>query len=360
MSLRALPLLALLAGCSREANDTRRPEAARATPYILDGALDVDGNTVRLGVSDGAFVVAESLPEGTRVVDLTGSFVVPAFIDSHVHLAYYPVAADLPKGGIAGAVDFAAPLGALASPPAGLVVEQSGPMLTPLLGYPTQSWGAGGYGLEVATPEEAATAVDRLLDAGASFVKTPLLGAQGVNDEVLAALVARAHDRGARVAVHALAAADATRAVASEADIFAHTPTEALAAEQLAAWGSRAVVGTLSAFGASQAALANLRALADAGALVLYGTDLGNTRTVGIQPAELDALVRAGFSGDDIVHSATDRAADFWGMEELGRLEPGKRASFLVLMEDPAVAPATLAAPSGVVMDGVTVAGALP
>jgi hypothetical protein len=158
LSLRAVALLALVAGCGREGNDRQRPEGAE--PYVIDGALDVDGDAVRLGVAGGTFVDAESLAEGTRVVDLTGSFVVPAFIDSHVHLAYYPVATELPKGGIAGAVDFAAPLNALASPPSGLVVANSGPMITPLLGYPTQSWGAGGYGLEVATPEEAAGAVD--------------------------------------------------------------------------------------------------------------------------------------------------------------------------------------------------------
>jgi imidazolonepropionase-like amidohydrolase len=81
---------------------------------------------------------------------------------------------------------------------------------------------------------------------------------------------------------------------------------------------------------------------------------------VGIQLAELEALARAGFTGRDIVHSATDRAADFWGMDALGRLEPGKDASFLVLAEDPHLTPAVLAAPSSVVMKGVTVAGVLP
>jgi imidazolonepropionase-like amidohydrolase len=352
-------LLVLFVSCARDAHDAEN--AAPVSPaFIVDGALDVDGNAVRLGVSNGAFVDAATLPPSTRVVDLAGKFVVPAFIDSHVHLAYYPVAADLPKGGIAGAVDFAAPLTALASPPTELEVRWAGPMITPLLGYPTQGWGAGGFGLEVATPDEAAAAVDQILDAGASFIKTPLVGAQGVSDEMLAAVVVRAHERDVRVAVHALGSADATRAVASEVDLFGHTPTEALTPEQVAGWGERAVVGTLSAFGGSQAALDNLRALADAGALVLYGTDLGNSLVVGIQPAELDALLRAGFSGNDIVHSATDRAADYWGMTDLGRLEPEKRASFLVLADDPNTAPLTLATPTAVVIDGKILAGTLP
>jgi imidazolonepropionase-like amidohydrolase len=119
-------------------------------------------------------------------------------------------------------------------------------------------------------------------------------------------------------------------------------------------------VSTLDAFGASQAASDNLRAFAARGALVLYGTDLGNTRTVGIQASEIDGLVRSGFSGAAIVRSATSDAARFWGFTELGRLDPGARASFLVLDEDPGVNPQTLAAPHAVVFDGRLVAGTLP
>jgi imidazolonepropionase-like amidohydrolase len=159
--------------------------------------------------------------------------------------------------------------------------------------------------------------------------------------------------------VQALGAADAARAIASGADIFAHTPVETLPAEQITAWGSRAVVGTLSAFGGGSAAAANLRALADAGALVLYGTDLGNSRVAGIQLAELEALASAGFTGNEIVHSGTDRAADFWGMHELGRLAPDKRASFLVLAEDPNVTPSALVTPRTIVIGGLVVAGTL-
>jgi imidazolonepropionase-like amidohydrolase len=143
-------------------------------------------------------------------------------------------------------------------------------------------------------------------------------------------------------------------------DILGHTPTQALPEEALTAWGGRAIVGTLSAFGSAEVTLENLRRFAAHGALVLYGTDLGNTRDVGIQAAEVDALVRAGFSGSAIVRSATVDAADFWGFTELGRLEPGRRASFLVLDDDPNRDPRTLLAPHAVVFDGRVVAGSLP
>jgi imidazolonepropionase-like amidohydrolase len=359
-----LILAASLSGCHTSSS---QPNARGEGPtpgtgtgaWIVRGARGIDSENVEFGVDGPRIVGTGDVPRASAVVDLTGFFVVPAFIDSHVHLAYFAVADTLPLGGIVAAVDFAAPIAALeTSFP--IAVKQSGPMITSLLGYPTQSWGSGGYGLEVGSEEEAVAAVDRVLDAGATFVKTPLSGASGVDDAVLAAIVERTHARGARVSVHALGATDAARAVAAGVDIFGHTPTEPLAAELVQAWRERTVVSTLSAFGSSDSAVENLRAFAAAGALVLYGTDLGNTRTAGVQSAEIDALVRSGLTGSDIVRAATSDAAQFWGFDELGRLESGARASFLVLDEDPDDDPQTLAAPHAVVFDGRLVAGALP
>ncbi len=346
-------------GGSQPSAQGDRPAPATGTgSWIARGGHGLDGQSVEIPVSGSSIVAPGAVPSSSPVVDLTGYFVVPAFIDSHVHLAYYAVADTLPAGGIVGAVDFAAPIGELEKT-FPIAVTQSGPMITPLLGYPTQSWGAGGFGLEVASPEEAAAAVDRVLDAGATFVKTPLSGSEGADDAMLASIVERAHARGARVAVHALGAADAARAVASGVDIFGHTPTEPLGAELVDAWGERTIVSTLGAFGASEAAIENLRAFAARGALVLYGTDVGNTRVVGIQSSEIDALVRAGLTGSEIVRSATADAARFWGFAELGRLDEGARASFLVLDANPDENPQTLATPHAVIFDGRLVAGSL-
>ncbi|HEX6764827.1 MAG TPA: hypothetical protein VF103_05100, partial [Polyangiaceae bacterium] len=277
--------LAAVASChasgSSQTNPGGDPAPATGTgAWIARGARGLESENVELAVSASRFVRVADVPSSSPVVDLTGFFVVPAFIDSHVHLAYYAVADDLPAGGIVGAVDFAAPVAHLEKTFA-IDVRQSGPMITPLLGYPTQGWGHDGFGLEVASPDEAAAAVDRLLDAGATFVKTPLSGTEGVDDATLEAIVERAHARSARVAVHALTLADASRAIASGVDILGHTPVEPLGAELVDAWGERTVVSTLGAFGASDIAIENLRAFAARGALVLYGTDLGNTRVVG-------------------------------------------------------------------------------
>jgi imidazolonepropionase-like amidohydrolase len=370
MTRAARAVLALLfgsqaLGCHASGSSQRKTSgddagAARGVGvWIVRGGRGLDSENVEFAVNGSRIVAEGDISPSSPVVDLTGFFVVPAFIDSHVHLAYYAVADGLPQGGVVGAVDFAAPIEHLGRT-FSIAVTQSGPMITPLGGYPTQSWGQGGYGLEVGSVDEAVAAVDRVLDAGATFVKTPLAGTTGADDGALAAIVERAHARDARVAVHALGAADAGRAIASGVDIFGHTPTERLTEEQVGAWGQRTVVSTLAAFGASADAIENLRAFAARGARVLYGTDLGNTRTVGIQSAEIDALVRAGLTGSDIVRSATSDASSFWGFSELGRLDVGTRASFLVLDADPDENPQTLATPRAVVFDGRLVAGTLP
>lgn len=328
-------------------------------PWRVSGARELNGSSLSFGVVGSELTAARDTPREAVDLDLGGRTVVAAFIDSHVHLAYYDVAEQLPAGGVVAAVDFAEPLESLASPFA-IDTRRSGPMLTPPGGYPTRSWGSAGFGLEVASVKEAEAAVDQLLDLGADFIKAPLLGDQGLSDELLEAVVARAHERGARVALHALGASDAERALGSDADILAHTPTDVMAAEALEQWSERTVVSTLAAFGGGQAALDNLRALAAAGARVLYGTDLGNTRQVGIQGAEIDDLMQAGFDGEQIVLSATVEPARFWGFDDLGVLEPGRRASFLVLDEDPKLSPLTLTTPRAVVADGVLVAGTLP
>jgi imidazolonepropionase-like amidohydrolase len=95
------------------------------------------------------------------------------------------------------------------------------------------------------------------------------------------------------------------------------------------------------------------------GARVLYGTDLGNTRDTTIQAAEISALLGAGFDGASIVRAGTSVPAEFLGLTDLGSLEVGKRASFLVLAADPSVDPHTLSAPVAVYVDGALVSAGL-
>jgi len=346
---------------SDETTSSDIPDAPSNAHFVLGNARLPGGASVSIEVDEGIIVdvgAGEDTPPGVEVVDLGGGVVVPGFIDSHVHLAYhYSVEgvgqgrAALAANGIVGVVDLATPLPALPSYDADRWIA-AGPMITAVSGYPTQSWGAAGYGLEVAGADAAAAAVDQLAEAGARVIKIPVDGGAALNDLELTAVVQAAHRRGLRVVAHALGDADAARAAAFDVDVLAHTPTAALSDATVALWSDRAVISTLGAFGGSPTAVDNLRRLHAAGTTVLYGTDFGNSQVEGIDAHELSLLAQAGLTPTEIVAAGTQIPATFWGMQTLGELTSGKSATLLVIDGDPADDAEIVAEPTAVWVDG--------
>jgi imidazolonepropionase-like amidohydrolase len=298
---------------------------------------------------DDAVVVGES---ATNRFDAEGRWMVPAFIDSHVHAAYLKTIVRHPDRGVVGAVDLGMPLADMGLHIPGLALLVAGPLLTAPRGYPTQTWGRDGYGLEVTGPGEAEAAVAEIAERGAKVVKLAFADSPMLDETTARALVDAAHARGLKVAAHALTDRHASFAARVGCDVLAHTPVEPLAEATLVAWSKRAVVSTLAAFGGGAAALANLRELHARGAKVMYGTDFGNSTAVGIQSAEVFALLRAGFDVPAIVDMATRTPADYWGFDGLGAIAPGKRASFFFSADSPIERPDTLAVPIRVFIDG--------
>ncbi|MCH9682661.1 MAG: amidohydrolase family protein, partial [Deltaproteobacteria bacterium] len=247
------------------------------------------------------------------------------------------------------------PVETLASPPSDLTVVAAGPMLTAPGGYPTRGWGRDGYGLPRTGVAALREAVDALHEQGARVIKVAMHGEPGLSRAELRAIAMRAHERGLKVVVHALGDAEARLAAEAGADVLAHTPLEPLQSSTVALWSTRAVISTLAAFGGSAVALDNLRRLREAGATVLYGTDLGNpgVRVRGISADEIELLGRAGLDGAAVVESATAAPAAVWGLSSLGAVAPGRAASMLVLDDDPRLDPSTLARPRAVYIDGV-------
>ena len=122
--------------------------------WIAGGRL-LDARATRaaaLAVEGGRIAgEASKPPPGKRTVDASGLLLLPAFVDAHVHLSVAgsvpEVAAAELRGGVAAVLDLGEPERTLplAAPP--LRVRFAGPLLTAPRGYPTQSWGANGYGL---------------------------------------------------------------------------------------------------------------------------------------------------------------------------------------------------------------------
>lgn len=332
-----------------------RPAAGPAELTFVGGTV-VGVGAAELSVREGHIAeVGPSVEPLGEVVSIEGRWLVPAFIDSHVHVVYRPEAAALARGGIAAAVDLAAPTSVFSLQTGPLRLVASGPMVTAPSGYPTQSWGRDGYGLECADADAAVQAVTELHGLGAGVIKLPVTGGHQLGPEALAAAVARAHELDLRVASHAMSDSAARSAATAGVDVLAHTPTSALSSEALSAWGDRAVITTLVAFGDGAQTRANLAALKERGAVVLYGTDQGNTGPRGVWAPELAAMAGAGLTPAEILAAGTTAPASWWGLDDLGVLAPGYAASLLVLDADPLVDPLALARPVDVYLDGVRV-----
>jgi imidazolonepropionase-like amidohydrolase len=81
----------------------------------------------------------------------------------------------------------------------------------------------------------------------------------------------------------------------------------------------------------------NLKLLHDAGVRIAMGTDAGPAaRFPGFfEHEELKLMAEAGLTPEEILRSATAVSAECLGLGDVGTLEPGKWADFLVLEEDP-------------------------
>ncbi|GAB3125308.1 amidohydrolase family protein [Glaciibacter psychrotolerans] len=254
--------------------------------------------------------------------------VLPGFQDAHVHLALFDATA-LRSAGIARVVDLGGWLPDTGRPERiidiDIEIDCAGQFLTAPGGYPSrQSWTPPSSVCAVSTPTDAAAAVDRQVAAGASVIKVTLNSLAGpvLSTDVLDAILARAHAHGLPVVAHTEGSGQATRAFAAGVDVLAHAPfSERLSDVELAAMaGSITWISTLDIHGWGEygpefeRAVDNVRRFHARGGRVLYGTDLGNgPLPVGLNHREIEALMTAGFSADDVLRALTGRLAHAHG-----------------------------------------------
>ena len=118
--------------------------------------------------------------------------------------------------------------------------------------------------------------------------------------------------------------------------------------------------GAAEAYGrALGIAQANLATLAEAGVPIAFGTDSGPLgRFQGyFEHMETELMAEAGLTAEQILRSATGVAADCLGRDDIGTLEPGRRADFIMLSANPLEDVANLREISGVWVGGVKVEG---
>ncbi|MHC4986419.1 MAG: amidohydrolase family protein, partial [Planctomycetota bacterium] len=90
---------------------------------------------------------------------------------------------------------------------------------------------------------------------------------------------------------------------------------------------------------ALEVAMRNMKALSDAGVTIAFGTDTGPAaRFQGyFEHMEMALMAEAGLSPMEILMSATGDAAECLGREDIGTLQAGRWADFVVLSDDPTV-----------------------
>lgn len=285
--------------------------------------------------------VGERPEDGVRTLDMDGGWIVPGFVDSHVHMQF-STPAEVLAGGVTTVRDLGGPPTAAQSliGTTPLKVLIAGRILTPIGGYPSRSWGDDGTAREVASVEDAIRAVQEQTGAGATIIKVALEDSEGrplFDLETLQAIVATAREGGLRTTAHCGSAAALERAIEGGVRELCHLPLHDVtpAEMQAAAAAAMVLVPTLEIRGDDPSALEALAAFREAGGEVLYGSDLGNGGTApGIEVTEVRAMLAAGMTPAEVLRSATSDAAAYLSLDT-GAIRQGLLADLVVLGGDP-------------------------
>jgi imidazolonepropionase-like amidohydrolase len=350
---------------------------------VLEGQtlVVIDGRISAVG-ADGT--VAE--PAGAAVLDLAGEYVVPGLIDMHVHVRSADLGAYLDAGvtSVRNMWGFTGLPALIAGIEGGAVAGPAVYSASPGLDANPVSWPQTQI---VEGPALADSVVAAQVAAGWRFLKIY----NRLSPEVFDAIVASARSRGIRVVGHVPFAVPVEHALDSAMASIEHLTgygfslTTDSGASPVSAWfhvdASRmpslaartAAAGTwncptmavLEVTSRSldpstrEAALGNralfVRALRDAGARLLAGTDSGIGYTaagVSIHD-ELADLVGAGLTPYEALRAATSAAAEFLGaQDDIGTVAPGRRADLLVVAGNPLADVGVLRHPSLAMLRG--------
>ena len=376
-----LSLIALLGACAPGS------DAPESTAVAYEGARVIVGDgTV---IDDAVFVVDDGLftqvgaqgaveiPDGAARMDLGGKTVMPAIVNAHVHLdperdartgllqhmAYYGASLVVSLGHDEGDAPFAM---------RDEIVPDGARSQTAGRGITTPEPGRSEVPYWVTTEEEARDAVRELAAQQVDIVKIWVDDRGGqyerLSPELYGAVIDEAHANSLRVTAHVFRLEDAKGLLRAGIDAFAHGIRDMdVDDEVVELWRGRPDVvlvpnlpgpGVVEEFGwlsgtvpadriaemnagstdrpAAQESFGiqarNLVRLGQEGVKVAFGTDGSSPWAVHQEMAD---MVRTGMSPADVIVAATGTSAEFVGADDLGTVEAGKSADFLVLDANP-------------------------
>ncbi|MCH2469645.1 MAG: amidohydrolase family protein [Gemmatimonadetes bacterium] len=392
---RSLPALALALLVSCASPDSQGVAYVGATVWDGTGSAPVPGVTIVVDSGRITAISTGSAPSGTQVVSLEGKFVIPGLIDVHAHVSgrWAPEGVTGEADRIRGDLELFAKYGvttvnSLGDGEAAIAVRDAASPTDPRARLLAS--GAVVAGDEAAAVRAAA--ISRA-DAGVDWLKLRVddnLGSsQKMPWDAVQAVLDVGEERGLRVATHLFYLDDAKRLLEMGTGMVAHSVrdtdvddsfinalitndvcyvptltreistfvyaerpgffdndffTELSDQREIARVSEPAFMERMrespAAAGyrvALQQALRNLKTLVDAGAPVTFGTDAGPAaRFPGFfEHLELAVMVRAGIRPDQALYAATGQAAACLGLEDVGTLEVGNWADFLVLASSP-------------------------
>ena len=340
---------------------------------IEDGALVVQGDRVTLVGRVGEI----EMPPGAVLVDLAGKTVMPAIINSHMHLgatreelvsqlehnAYYGVGSVLSLGLDSSEVNLQV---------RNELIPGAARYQTAWRGITRPEEGRSEVPYWVDTEEEVRTAVQDLAAKGPDFVKIWVDDRNGqypkMTPELYGAVIDGAHEQGLRVGAHIFALDDAKGLLRAGVDMFAHGVRDrdiddefiSLVVERpqtvlVPNMGNRGVATDLSWLSQTipaaqlsemqaaatdrpeaQASYAiqarNLKRLVDVGMKIAHGSDGRNPWAPHL---EMEDMVAAGMTPAQVIVAATSGSAELLGLTDVGTLQSGKVADFVVLDANP-------------------------
>ena len=371
---------------ARVIDGTGAAPIANATILVTNGRIERIGPTASLQV-----------PAGATRIDVSGRTIIPGLVNAHGHLGHgdskLPVYDQIiqqlqlyPKFGVTTVYA----LGDDGVQSVRVSEENNKGPLTRARVFVSGARATAG------TAEEARKTIDDRHARRVNIIKTGIGEGNNGDDmrpEVYAALIDEAHKRKLRVAAHLVNLAHAKGLVSAGLDVIAHsirdqdvdpafvaelkrrnvgyipTLTRDLSVFQyestpdyisdpfflrgMPAYATqiervkdpalhaktKANPGTARAKAQFDQALRNLKLLSDGGVMIAMGTDSGTGlgRWQGyFEQVEMELMVKAGMTPMQSLVASTGNAAKVMGIDqEVGTLQPGKRADFVVLTADP-------------------------